>query len=64
MAARRRLVEFEMSEADRKALLAISRSRSEKACRVERANARVQPMSALGHKQTLMAVGSCVRFRG
>ena len=37
MAARRRLVEFEMSEADRKALLAISRSRSRKACRVERA---------------------------
>ncbi len=37
MAARRRLVEFEMSEVDPKALLAISRSRSEKACRVERA---------------------------
>jgi transposase len=37
MAARRRVVEFEMSEADRTALLAISRSRSEKACRVERA---------------------------
>jgi transposase len=37
MAARRRGVEFEMSEADRTALLAISRSRSEKACRVERA---------------------------
>lgn len=37
MAARRRVVEFEMSEADCTALLAISRSRSEKACRVERA---------------------------
>lgn len=37
MAARRRVVEFEMSEADRTALLAISRSRSERACRVERA---------------------------
>ena len=37
MAARRRVVEFEISEADRTALLAISRSRSEKACRVERA---------------------------
>ena len=37
MAARRRVVEFEMSEADRTALLAISRSRGEKACRVERA---------------------------
>ncbi len=37
MAARRRVVEFEMSEDDRTALLAISRSRSEKACRVERA---------------------------
>lgn len=37
MAARRRVVEFEMSEADRTALLAISRSRSEKACRIERA---------------------------
>jgi transposase len=37
MAARRRVVEFEMSEADGTALLAISRSRSEKACRVERA---------------------------
>jgi transposase len=37
MAARRRVVEFEMSEAERSALLAISRSRSEKACRVERA---------------------------
>jgi len=37
MAARRRVVEFEMSEADRTVLLAISRSRSEKACRVERA---------------------------
>lgn len=37
MAARRRVVEFEMREADRTALLAISRSRGEKACRVERA---------------------------
>ncbi len=37
MAARRCVVEFEMGEADRTALLAISRSRKEKACRVERA---------------------------
>lgn len=37
MAARRRVVEFEMSEADRAALVAISRSRSEKAGRVLRA---------------------------
>jgi transposase len=37
MAARRRVVEFEMSEADGAALLAISRSRSEKAGRVLRA---------------------------
>ncbi len=37
MAARRRVVEFEMSEADRSALVAISRSRSEKAGRVLRA---------------------------
>ncbi len=37
MAGRRRVVEFEMSEGDRTALLAISRSRKEKACRVERA---------------------------
>ena len=37
MAARRRVVEFEMGEADHTALLAISRSGKEKACRVERA---------------------------
>jgi len=37
MAAPRRVVEFEMSDADRTALVAISRSRSEKAGRVERA---------------------------
>ncbi len=37
MAARRRVVEFQMGEADHTALLAISRSRNEKACRVERA---------------------------
>ena len=37
MAARRRVIEFEMSDADRAALLAIARSRNEKACRVERA---------------------------
>jgi transposase len=37
MAARRRVIEFEMSDADSAALLAISRSRNEKACRVERA---------------------------
>ncbi len=37
MAAPRRVVEFEMSEADRASLLSIARSRKEKACRVERA---------------------------
>ncbi len=37
MVARRRVIEFEMSDGDRVALLAISRSRNEKACRVERA---------------------------
>jgi hypothetical protein len=37
MVARRRFVEFEMSEADRAALQGIARSRSEKAGRVLRA---------------------------
>ncbi len=56
MAARRRVVEFELSEADRTALLAISRSRSEKACRVERARL------LLGYRETpsFYAVGRTV----
>ncbi len=37
MAARRRVVEFEMSEADRTALVSVARTRTEKAGRVERA---------------------------
>ena len=56
MAARRRVVEFEMSEADRTALLAISRSRSEKACRVERARLRHSlPRTRSGGTLSLLA---------
>jgi hypothetical protein len=46
MAARRRVVEFEMSETDQAALLAISRSRTEKAGWVVRAR------MLLGYRET------------